>query len=119
MSYSKTFLKRIKDKLLKKREDIISSLDEIVSQSNETSERATLDEGDKAVAHYSLHYLSQLSYKELKIYNSIEISLKKIEGGNFGICEICGKEINPKRIEAIPWAPFCVKCQEKREKGLI
>jgi DnaK suppressor protein len=31
----------------------------------------------------------------------------------------CGNEINPKRLEAVPWTRYCIACQEKLEKGLL
>jgi len=42
--------------------------------------------------------------------------LKKIERDDFGICEMCQKEISIKRLNAVPWTPYCIKCQEKQEK---
>ncbi len=37
----------------------------------------------------------------------------------FGQCISCGEEINPKRLEAVPWTRFCIECQEKMEKGQL
>jgi len=37
--------------------------------------------------------------------------------GSFGECAACGGDVEPKRLEAIPWARYCVKCQEAREQG--
>jgi DnaK suppressor protein len=44
-------------------------------------------------------------------------ALERIRNGNFGECAECGGDIEPKRLEAIPWARYCVKCQEAREQG--
>jgi DnaK suppressor protein len=37
--------------------------------------------------------------------------------GSYGECELCGKEINERRLEAVPWARHCIACQEKLERG--
>lgn len=47
---------------------------------------------------------------------SIERALRAAEEGRYGICEVCGEAINPGRLEVMPHATTCVKCQEKRER---
>jgi DnaK suppressor protein len=42
--------------------------------------------------------------------------VKRMSQGTFGECAQCGAEIETKRLEAIPWARYCVKCQEAREQ---
>lgn len=39
-------------------------------------------------------------------------ALRRIEEGNFGICEQCEEQIHPKRLLALPWASLCIQCQE-------
>ena len=45
----------------------------------------------------------------------IEDALRAIRDGTFGICTICGREIPQKRLEALPWSFYCLKCQESIE----
>jgi DnaK suppressor protein len=42
----------------------------------------------------------------------VRSALGRMESGTFGICAGCEENINPKRLAAIPWAPFCIICQE-------
>jgi DnaK suppressor protein len=42
----------------------------------------------------------------------VESALKRIEDGEFGICLECEEPISPKRLAAVPWATFCLRCQE-------
>ena len=44
-------------------------------------------------------------------------ALRRIESGTFGFCAACEEEINPRRLAAIPWAGFCVVCQEAEDRG--
>jgi DnaK suppressor protein len=43
---------------------------------------------------------------------SIRLALKRIQAGEYGTCEQCQGEISTKRLEAIPWAAYCIRCQE-------
>ena len=46
---------------------------------------------------------------------SIEAALDRLETGEFGICMECGEKISVKRMQAIPWASYCVRCQQRME----
>ena len=45
----------------------------------------------------------------------VNVALEKIEEGTYGICDVCGVEINAKRLEALPWASLCRECQSFHE----
>jgi DnaK suppressor protein len=49
------------------------------------------------------------------LIEEIQAALRRIEDGTFGDCEICGEPINPARLEALPIARRCVRCQEEAE----
>ncbi len=68
-----------------------------------------LYERDKVVA-----LIESLEFRR----SSIERALRAIERGTYGICERCGAEIDPARLEARPDATLCLKCQEEVERLL-
>ena len=91
---------------------------------NKTYGRLTEDEGtqdlaDKASSAYTKEFLYSLSNTDREILQKVDEALARIERGEFGVCAECGKELNRKRLEAVPWASHCVVCQEKIEKGLL
>ncbi len=43
----------------------------------------------------------------------LEAALRRVERGTFGICAGCGEAISEKRLEAVPWAKFCIPCYER------
>jgi DnaK suppressor protein len=45
-------------------------------------------------------------------------ALRRIEEGNFGTCQECDEDIRPKRLAAVPWALFCIRCQEAMDRNL-
>jgi DnaK suppressor protein len=49
------------------------------------------------------------------VLSEIRSALDRISGGTFGVCEDCGGRIPAKRLEALPWARYCVTCQESLE----
>ena len=46
----------------------------------------------------------------------VAAALERIDGGNFGICLNCEEDISPKRLAAVPWAAFCIGCQEAADR---
>jgi DnaK suppressor protein len=45
------------------------------------------------------------------------VALRRIQEGNFGACEHCDEDIHPKRLMAVPWAAFCIRCQEAVDRN--
>ena len=45
-------------------------------------------------------------------------ALRRIEEGRFGICQGCDEDIHPKRLAAVPWAAYCIQCQEAADRSL-
>lgn len=59
--------------------------------------------------------LSMIITTVSQMLNEIDEALAKIGEGTYGICEICGKKINPERLELIPHTKLCIKCKEKED----
>jgi len=53
--------------------------------------------------------INTLDYAQLR---QVEEALDRLESGDFGVCQSCEEPIAPKRLHAIPWARYCVTCQE-------
>ena len=47
---------------------------------------------------------------------SIEQALSQVKSGGYGVCQGCGEQIDPERMEIFPQATHCVACQQKEEK---
>jgi DnaK suppressor protein len=43
----------------------------------------------------------------------VEGALRRLEAGSYGVCESCGNQIAPERLDAIPWAPMCIDCARR------
>lgn len=58
-----------------------------------------------------------LSDAERKILMQINTALDKIEKDKYGICDECGIKIPTRRLKALPYAQYCIKCQREKEKS--
>ena len=47
-----------------------------------------------------------------ELLRQIWAALDRIDDGSYGSCLACGAEIQPERLEAVPWASYCTRCQE-------
>jgi len=74
------------------------------------------DEMDLAASEYLQSFQFRLRGREKSFLSKIDKALGKIKEGNFGICEECGDEIHPKRLEARPETSLCIKCKEEQER---
>jgi DnaK suppressor protein len=54
--------------------------------------------------------------RESNLLRNVRAALARIADGSFGICMHCEEEINTKRLNAVPWAPFCIRCQEAADR---
>ncbi len=54
--------------------------------------------------------------RESNLLRNVRSALRRIEDGSFGTCLHCEEEISPKRIAAVPWAPYCIQCQEQADR---
>ena len=55
--------------------------------------------------------------RESNLLRNVRLALRRIEDESYGICLHCEEEISPKRIAAVPWAAFCIQCQEQADRN--
>jgi DnaK suppressor protein len=104
--------------LAAKKESIIRKLTDTITESKEMESNVAQDLVDKAETSYTKEFLLSLSDGERDQLLQIDEALKRLEHGEFGVCQVCTKEIGDKRLKAIPWTPLCIDCQEKAEEEL-
>jgi DnaK suppressor protein len=55
--------------------------------------------------------------RESNLLRNVRAALRRIEEGTYGVCVHCEEDISPKRINAVPWTPFCIACQEQADRA--
>ena len=57
--------------------------------------------------------------RESNLLRNVKGALGRIADGSYGVCLHCEEDISPKRMNAVPWAGFCIKCQEQVDRHEI
>lgn len=76
-------------------------------------EREPDDEGAEASQSLNRHVNVALLERENDTLEEIELALKRLRKGEYGICEICEMPIADARLKALPWTRFCIQCANK------
>ena len=100
-------------------ESRIADLARTISRATqETKAYATrqADPADQAASEYERQAAAQKADAARQKLKALQKSLERLKQGTYGECVECGGEIERKRLEAIPWAQYCVSCQEAQER---
>jgi len=106
-------IEKQKKVLLERRENLISRLTYLSNEGKKTERKG--DSSDLAASSRDEELNLILSDHERQELRSINEALILIEEGNYGLCEECGGRISFKRLEALPFAKYCVDCKAERE----
>ena len=111
--------KSYRDRLLARRESLFSQVTEAEMSSRERDLEATQDPADMAANAYTKELLISMSANDRKLLQLIDEALERVEGGEYGECVNCGEPVAEKRLDAVPWTRYCLKCQDMQERGLL
>jgi DnaK suppressor protein len=108
-----------RDRLLERRESLFSQVTEAEMSSRERDLEATQDPADMAANAYTKELLISMSANDRRLLELIDEALVRVEKGEFGECVNCGEPVSERRLDAVPWARYCLKCQDLQERGLL
>ena len=57
--------------------------------------------------------------RESQLLRNVRLALRRVADGSYGICVHCEEDISPKRLNAVPWAPYCISCQEMADRNQV
>jgi DnaK suppressor protein len=110
---------RFKTLLQKKREELANDFNAARSRGVAGAGEGDKDYIDYAVSSYTKEFLLSLSDMERRQLVAVEDALVMIDDGSYGTCNECEEPIETKRLEAVPWAKYCLSCQEMADRGLL
>jgi len=96
--------------LLAKREQVVSGLGIKFDTIAKMGRVAEEDQAQISHDEFVSLRLNSLDYGQLRL---VEEALDRLQSGDYGICLACEQPIPPKRLQALPWARYCVPCQEE------
>lgn len=116
-------VKKYREILLDKREALVGQVENLARDAQSSTEatensKSPLEDAENAAETYEQDFAFITMESEEELLRKIEKALRRIREGTFGACEECGDEIRPERLEALPFANLCVKCQQLEERGL-
>jgi DnaK suppressor protein len=101
--------KTYRQMLLDKREQVVADLGikcDVLAKMGRVAEE---DQAQLSHDEFVSLRLNSLDYGHLRL---IEEALDRVQSGDFGVCLSCEQPIPQKRLQALPWARYCVPCQE-------
>ena len=105
-------------KLVEQQEQIYSLYEHDLKVGQQASDEGTEEIVDRANNAYNREFMFALSDTERQILLEIDSALQRLDSGTFGACAHCSIEIAKARLRALPWAKYCIDCQEQVERGV-
>lgn len=111
-------MEKFRHMLLTKQKDLAESVQRAESSGREVNDEPS-DLADAASSAYNKEFLFNKSNADRITLRQINDALARIERNRYGRCQSCGVHLEAKRLDIVPWARYCVQCQEKKEKGSL
>ncbi len=111
-------LEQFKNRLIQKKLSLTNMVMRTEGYGRE-KEPAIQDVADMAVESYTKEFMFGKSSGDRATLQMINEALERIEDKSYGICVHCEEPIQTKRLEAVPWALYCLRCQGLQEKGML
>jgi DnaK suppressor protein len=108
-------IERFKQRLLDKERELRSSIARLESEARTSGEAEVRDSTDAATSSEGAAEVLEEDALASRTLVQVEDALRRIEPGKYGKCTPCGRQIEPARLEAIPWAQFCLEDQERQD----
>jgi DnaK suppressor protein len=106
-----------KKKLLRKKRELQANIARLEGEARDTGELEVRDSTDDATSSQGASESLQEDTLESETLIQVEDALQRIEDGTYGKCRDCGRPIEPARLEAVPWAAYCLEDQAKRDQA--
>jgi RNA polymerase-binding transcription factor len=103
-------LDHYKQLLLARETELSARIDREMSNARET-DAAVHDSGDESVAEETTSEQFGEAEGDTATLDQVQEALARIDAGTYGLCVVDGEPIEPKRLEAMPWTPYCLKHQ--------
>ena len=105
-----------KKQLLEKQRQLTDEVGKTALYGKDQEDDSIKDLGDQANNAYSREFFFELGNGSHRLLRDVVAALQKIDTGSFGECERCGESIAEKRLEALPFARYCIDCQRVVEE---
>jgi DnaK suppressor protein len=105
-----------KKRLLDKQHQLVQEVGRTALYGKDQEDDSIKDLGDQANTAYTREFFFELGNGDRRLLREVVMALQKIEDGSFGTCERCSEPISDKRLDALPFARYCIDCQRLVEE---
>src|SRR5579864_8755944 len=95
-------------KLMTRREELMRTIARTEEEGRTADDDPTVDLADKAANSYTKEFLFGMTNTDRSLLALIDDALVRIKNAKYGTCTECEEELQQKRLEAVPWARYCV-----------
>jgi DnaK suppressor protein len=110
-------IQRFKQRLQDKERELLSEIARLEEEARGSGEAEVRDSIDDATSSQSTSESPQEESLASQTLIQVRDALKRIEDGTYGKCIACGRQIEAARLEAVPWAAYCLEDQEKQDQA--
>jgi DnaK suppressor protein len=100
------------------REEALRCLSRLGDETRSVDSGYPQDVADLCASSVSKESLFQRSSERRRLLRMIDAALARIQQGTYGVCACCGDEINSRRLDALPWTQYCLRCQQAAEREM-
>src|SRR5689334_17403799 len=110
-------IQKYRERLLAQQQQIECRIFRIESDLYDLESERDIERTDHVQEEAVNDTMMALDERSRHLVEEIQAALGRIEDGTYGDCEVCGEPIHPARLEALPTARRCVRCQEEAEQA--
>lgn len=107
----------LREQLLERRDFLIQEHGAKILEVSQSADHSVADEFDLASEAADFDVTVHTAFRDGEELESVIAAIRKLDDGTYGSCEDCNKSINPKRLQALPFATLCIDCQRDMEKS--
>jgi len=110
-------IERMKQRLLNKEKELLADIARLDDGARAAGEQEVRDSTDAATASQGASESLEEGTLATSTLQQVRDALQRIKSGTYSKCNACGRSIEPARLEAVPWAAYCLEDQEKLDRA--
>ncbi len=110
-------IEHFKQRLLAREQELIEEISRLENEARESRSAEVEDPIDQVTSAEGKAAAFQESTLAAQTLSQVRTALQRIGDGTYGTCIDCGRPIEPARLEAVPWAAYCLADQEKHDRA--
>lgn len=115
MTKTKSDAEKYRERLLARERELVEEAAHFDAEAREAGTEEVQDTIDAATSDEGRTTNFQLGDVAARTLQQVRAALGRIDDGTFGYCVDCGRAIEPARLDAVPWSPYCREDQEKHD----